>query len=350
MTSVKKPRVELIDIAKAITIFLVIMGHADGNLESPMYRLIIYAFHMPLFFFLAGLSIHPSPVHGLTEWKNYFRKNILALVVPYFIWAFVYAPFDFKNVPFFLYASWNALYTSKTLTSLWYLPAFFLARIITQIVISLLDRIKTSDVASKCALFSIPMFIIGLAAPKLSAGYPWCLDAAFVGAAFILLGIAARKPLLILAQQKGVTLAFVFVISLSLLFCGTYLRGDNLTLMLMCDSKYGNIFWFFANSFSGTMAVLSASMILFRLSREGIRPFGTTAITYTGKHTMGIFLLHKNILQLLIMPAVNSFITGPEALNAFLGACITLPISLLLCAVIEKYVPQLLGQFPIYSE
>ena len=41
---------------------------------------------------------------------------------------------------------------------------------------------------------------------------------------------------------------------------------------------------------------------------------------------------------------------GPGALNAFLGACITLPISLLLCAVIEKYVPQLLGQFPIYQE
>ena len=350
MTSVKKPRVELIDISKAITIFLVIMGHADRSYDSPMSRLIIYAFHMPLFFFLAGLSIHPSPVHGLTEWKNYLRKNILALVVPYFIWAFVYAPFDFKNVPLFLYASWKALDSSKTLTSLWYLSAFFMARIITQLVVSFLGRIKASDVTSKCALFSIPMFIIGLAAPKLSAGYPWCLDAAFVGAAFILLGIAARKPLLILAQQKGVTLAFVFVISLSLLFCGTYLRGDNLTLMLMCDSKYGNIFWFFANSFSGTMAVLSASMILFRLSREGIRPFGTTAITYTGKHTMGIFLLHKNILQLLIMPAVNSFITGPEALNAFLGACITLPISLLLCAVIEKYVPQLLGQFPIYSE
>ena len=80
MTSVKKPRVELIDISKAITIFLVIMGHADRSYDSPMSRLIIYAFHMPLFFFLAGLSIHPSPVHGLTEWKNYLRKNTLALV------------------------------------------------------------------------------------------------------------------------------------------------------------------------------------------------------------------------------------------------------------------------------
>ena len=49
--SEKKARIELIDIAKAITIVLVILGHTTGNLETPMYRRLIYSFHMPLFFF-----------------------------------------------------------------------------------------------------------------------------------------------------------------------------------------------------------------------------------------------------------------------------------------------------------
>ena len=71
----KKARIELIDIAKAITIILVILGHTTGNLETPMYRRFLYAFHMPLFFFLADLYPdeveHPKPMDAsLGEWLH----------------------------------------------------------------------------------------------------------------------------------------------------------------------------------------------------------------------------------------------------------------------------------------
>ena len=46
----KSRRIETIDIAKAITIFCVILGHTTGNLDAPMFRRVLYAFHMPLFF------------------------------------------------------------------------------------------------------------------------------------------------------------------------------------------------------------------------------------------------------------------------------------------------------------
>ncbi len=63
----QKARIELIDIAKAITIVLVILGHTTGILETPMYRRFLYAFHMPLFFFLAGLSIKPKALNSFLE-------------------------------------------------------------------------------------------------------------------------------------------------------------------------------------------------------------------------------------------------------------------------------------------
>ncbi|WP_026493413.1 MULTISPECIES: acyltransferase family protein [unclassified Butyrivibrio] len=56
----KKYRIELIDITKAITIILVILGHTTGNLDTPMYRRLLYTFHMPLFFFLSGMSTKPG--------------------------------------------------------------------------------------------------------------------------------------------------------------------------------------------------------------------------------------------------------------------------------------------------
>ena len=98
----KRVRIELIDIAKAITIILVILGHTTGNLETPMYRRLLYSFHMPLFFFLAGLSIRPKALKTFRDWKDFIKKNLLALIVPYLIFAFIYAPFSFDNVPKFL--------------------------------------------------------------------------------------------------------------------------------------------------------------------------------------------------------------------------------------------------------
>ena len=94
----KSKRIEVIDIAKAITIFLVVFGHTVGIYDTVFYRLVVYAFHMPLFFFLAGMSIKLQPFTSLKEWKSFIRKNILALVVPYLVWGLIYAPFSFSNI------------------------------------------------------------------------------------------------------------------------------------------------------------------------------------------------------------------------------------------------------------
>ena len=162
----KKKRIELIDLVKAVTIFLVILGHTTGNLETPLYRRILYSFHMPLFFFLAGLSIRPAPVKGWHGWQVFLRKNILALVVPYLIWGLIYAPFSFDRFPKLFYASWAALGAMGTLTSLWYLSALFSARILTQALISLFGTPDTDRLRTLCGYAAVPMFLIGFLLPK----------------------------------------------------------------------------------------------------------------------------------------------------------------------------------------
>ena len=57
-----KSRIEVLDFAKGLAIFLVIMGHATDNLATPLWRLIIYSFHMPLFFLVAGMVVKPVEV------------------------------------------------------------------------------------------------------------------------------------------------------------------------------------------------------------------------------------------------------------------------------------------------
>ena len=174
-----KTRIEIIDIAKAITIFLVIMGHTTGNFDNPMFRRVLYSFHMPLFFMLAGLSIKPKVLKNKEEIIAFIRKNILALFVPYLIWGLIYGPFSFENILKLLYGSWASIASTGTLTSLWYLPCLFVARMYTQIAFNLFENKDNKKIYY--SIVTILFFIIGFIIPYTEAEYLWCFNVSFVG-------------------------------------------------------------------------------------------------------------------------------------------------------------------------
>lgn len=74
-------RNETIDIMKGIAIIAVIIGHMSIIPYMP-YRNIIFSFHMPLFFILAGYLYKPNP-----DFKGKWRKDFYRLVVPYIFTA-----------------------------------------------------------------------------------------------------------------------------------------------------------------------------------------------------------------------------------------------------------------------
>jgi len=89
-------RINWVDHAKGIGIFLVVLGHMIRALiESKMVANSnwiafadqwIYAFHMPLFFLLSGLFIQKS-----TEkpFGIFISSRVKTIVYPYFIWSFL---------------------------------------------------------------------------------------------------------------------------------------------------------------------------------------------------------------------------------------------------------------------
>lgn len=78
-----KDRITYIDIAKGIGIFFVIWGHIILN--GPGYNF-IYAFHMPLFFFLSGLVFSDKKYES---GKEFIKKRLKTLILPYIIWSIV---------------------------------------------------------------------------------------------------------------------------------------------------------------------------------------------------------------------------------------------------------------------
>ena len=52
-----KKRMDYLDVAKGIAMFLVVMGQAALAYDTPYWRVAIYSFHMPLFFLVSGVVV-----------------------------------------------------------------------------------------------------------------------------------------------------------------------------------------------------------------------------------------------------------------------------------------------------
>lgn len=84
-------RVKWIDYSKGIGIFLVVIGHVNRGLMSffndPILNTIdeyVYSFHMPLFFFLAGMFFLSSAAK-----ENFILNKLRVLIYPYVVWSII---------------------------------------------------------------------------------------------------------------------------------------------------------------------------------------------------------------------------------------------------------------------
>jgi fucose 4-O-acetylase-like acetyltransferase len=93
--SARTPRIALVDYAKGIGIFLVVLGHVfrglvgtvlEGNAVIQTLDQWIYAFHMPLFFFLSGYFAERSVSKPLS---SQFVGKLRAIAYPYFLWSVI---------------------------------------------------------------------------------------------------------------------------------------------------------------------------------------------------------------------------------------------------------------------
>lgn len=130
-------RLSWIDICRGIGILLVVYGHAlDGN----GLRYLIYAFHMPLFFFLSGIVFHHKKYESF--WI-YLKKDIRRILIPYLIfaflslllWFFIGLPENHRTTSLFIYQFLSIFYGNGSGDGLafnnllWFLPCLFVTKL-----------------------------------------------------------------------------------------------------------------------------------------------------------------------------------------------------------------------------
>lgn len=83
ITSSMHSRIPWVDVAKFYGIFMVIIGHSNPPF---ILNILIYSFHMPLFFFLSGYTFKQE---YLNHPIDFLKSKIRGILIPYFFLSFI---------------------------------------------------------------------------------------------------------------------------------------------------------------------------------------------------------------------------------------------------------------------
>lgn len=286
---------ETVDRAKGLAILLVVLGH----IASPLGE-VIYSFHVPLFFFLAGLFIKTSYSD-----KSYLTKGAERLILPFLIFgALGFLATLIKNVllhrPIEPLAESLAglLYWSDPIHMhhyglvLWFLPALFWGR---TVVFMLVKHIR---------LHPLLLIILTLVVASLAhyAEMPFGLDKGLVALPWICLGY-----LFYTYRERWLSANWYWVVGLAF-FCCLLVYAGGIRPLDLGSKNLGNPL------FSIPYTVSLILIIFWLLYRGASLPFFSEnrlmgVMSQFGRDSMLVLVLHiytNNMADILVNHALGS--------------------------------------------
>ncbi len=333
-------REKYIDVAKGFGILLVVYGHiisyCDLMPHLDLAHKLIYAFHMPLFFFISGYCLGLRKDTGerpafLPQLKKISRN----LLLPYIVWSAVYLSIRGKlyNVK-----GLQSVFTARGIAPLWFLAALALCELafaaLRLATYKLSQKSKTTIYLLLCgAMFGVA-YVLWLVRDANSFNTetlgitPYYL---FVTASrfmmsmpMLLLGYVISQAQLIQKAGKlrsgicgGVLLgAMCALVCLTQLSTNLHLFKSNNLPVLMCTSILGSL------------GVLMLSYALGERSR---------LLNFMGVNSLAIMIVHYNPFKTMAYSSdlVRLFTNNPYLLSV-LATAIALAISALLAWLIKN--------------
>ncbi len=330
-------RVTFVDIMKAITIFLVVLGHTP--ICSGWLIKWIYAFHMPAFFAVYGMTYNIDS-HKKRNWLtlDFALNKVKRLLVPCFIWGLIYASFSPKSIALVLYGSQASFRNASSLTSLWFLSCMFLCVLAFELLMRVLSKLGSLARGIILAAVAVILFSAGCFLPKIGIGYPWNADVMLPALGFIIAGYGisfAIKNVPKLNEGKPWLWIIIFVISsaLTLLFIPNLSNIDKNNVDF-ASRTFGNPALFAAAALAGTLMLTAVSVLISEIK-------WMNWLSEVGKYSLAILLLHK-FPVILIGDYLASKGFG-NSLTAILLALAITALSFLVAKAIEYFAPNLIG-------
>lgn len=293
-------RVQYLDIAKGIGILLVVLAHNDLSGYHPYLHRLIYAFHIPLFFFLSGIFFKPE-----RPFKDLFKRRFAGLIKPLiFAILMIYGISVFFGKMSFATAGGRilkSLYMTGPYLNwvqLWFLPTLFLSNLYAYFFYKFTSPISKNWV--RWIILLITLWIGTLPLP-----HTWPLEIEILGKSLILQGAPANVDLIMLAgffvilgREIYQNIPEDFFASKITLFASTILLFGMVTLLdIPVDFNirlYTSLPLNTIEAIAGIIFILSLSHQIETYSEKLTRLF-----KYIGSLTLSILVFHVPIQEMI---------------------------------------------------
>lgn len=310
-----------IDELKGLAIFFVVLGHMPYTSDTVIIKNMIYSFHMPLFFLLAGCTAAISASRNSNS--DFLKNRVISLFIPYIIWCIIHGTLFTNSIfelsQYQIKSHWENLIYGRVTN--WFLICLF-----TLIVLFYIYQITTKKLKGigKAAIVAT-LFILIFALHKLFGktsdtdlnSFEF-LTSAYVYFIPFTLGIIIIKYERVrnLILKNNILIFFCVIISLI---------APGLLSTINIGSNYPKI-----------ITGLCVSCVLIRLAQTGALniPYFNNArsfFAYIGKHSLGIYLMSSIMLP-------NSSLPLGSGLEAFVIYGLYSAIVCVLCILLEKLI------------
>lgn len=320
---ITKKRIEWIDVAKGISIILVVYGHSGLN-NVPYIGAWLHSFRMPFFFFVSGLLFSGYKHETIAP---FIKKRIKTLYRPYFIFsALLMLGIWLLGDPTYSAPSHMLQYlkTGWEGWALWFIPVLSLTEILFYYTI----RLKIKNLYKIVIL--IGMAIIGRLLYIYDIPNPYNIGFVLTAVLFYGLGSLSKTLVIDFSKSKLYKLLLGSAVALLLSFVYNFSPG----LPEFAINNMASI-WIYPAAIFGALFMCTFAMFLERISNPIV---GTTKmfIIYMGKNSYIVLAFHQIILQLLGKSGV--FHTGSlQRLTMWV-------LLVILIYVIVNYCPAVIGR------
>lgn len=284
-----KERLDWLDIAKGIAILLVIVGHTVSN-PSPI-RQIIFSFHMPLFFVLAGYTFRAKP------WVEMLKSSCTRLLVPYFLVAMSWwVPYSlmtgasidgatlFSGVGMLVFASGTAVpgFGFDAVGMSWFLMALFVSRLLLNALLMLFERFRIQDLMQGVVCLAIAF--AGISCSRVFGVYlPLSGDVSLYVIFFMWCGYTARK------HGFSPTTASWYIV---LTAFAVWVACVQIAPFEISSRDFAHPFSGTLGAIAGTLFVCWVSTLIERLKGISCLSWIERFLAFCGRNSLAIFCIH----------------------------------------------------------
>ena len=335
-------RLAWLDAAKGLGIALIVWGHIYSITEPTTLQVYVYAFHVPLFFFISGLTFDPTR----NSFSELIRNKARTLLRPYLVYAFLgflfylagylfaqhmrlkIAQFDYGLLPPLVGILYGSLGDGHLVnTPVWFVVALFCTLMLGQAINQpALPRIWRVGVA----------LIIGAMGYVLGdlVKLPFSLGPAMLGLVFFQAAVELKTW--VFGLKSRMNTLWVVLISSLVISAFSPVNG----FVAQATPAVGNFGWFLLFGFAGTFATLALVQMF-----DGHLPW----LAFLGRYSLSIMVIHFLIIKSVkvVMTSVAHIDLATIDASTVYGAIVLLATTALLIPavfIMERYLPWTLGK------